>query len=588
MNRSYPFYINLFLAFMLITLLTTGVIYFYTTKQFHNFYQEQVEKELEVRASIFEQSLSDSVDASLAEFVNQIGKSTNTRFTIIEKNGLVIADSKKDKSSMSNHRDRPEIMAAFSGQKGMAVRYSETMKTEFMYVAIPVSINKNIVVRTSLSLNSFDKILVEYKQKMLQIIMITIFLGILLSLLLTKLISKPLEQLKTRALMIGDGPLQSSPIKSNIKEIAELNEIIEESSKNISQQFDSIKSHKERLSAVLDGMIEGVIAIDVDEKIILINGAAKKMLNIQEENVEGVWLRQLVRNINFQQMTVDLLEKKQDLDDFLDIPIGSDVHNFSINGRILERSNNCGLIVLHDITEVKRLENLRRDFASNVSHEFRTPLTSLKGFVETLLDGAMNDPDDTKHFLEIMNQQADKLILLIEDLLTISKLEKDDENKGIEFSVQNISSVVINAIEACSSRAVKKNILVKSHISSEDINAKINSSLLEQAVQNLIDNAIKYSIENGTVLIDVYDVNDEVVLSVTDNGIGIPSRHFPRLFERFYRVDKSRNSKISGTGLGLSIVKHILSIHNGRVEVESLINKGSTFTIYLPKYTKEN
>lgn len=588
MNRSYPFYINLFLAFMLITLVTTGVIYFYTTKQFHNFYQEQVEKELEVRASIFEQSLSDSVDASLSEFVNQIGKSTNTRFTIIEKNGLVIADSKKDKSSMSNHRDRPEIMAAFSGQKGMAVRYSETMKTEFMYVAIPVSINKNIVVRTSLSLDSFDKILVEYKQKILQIIMITIFLGILLSLLLTKLISKPLEKLKARALMIGDGPLQSSPIKSNIKEIAELNEIIEESSKNIAQQFDSIKSHKERLSAVLDGMIEGVIAIDVDEKIILINGAAKKMLNIQEENVEGVWLRQLVRNINFQQMTVDLLETKQDLDDFLDIPIGSDVHNFSINGRILERSNNCGLIVLHDITEVKRLENLRRDFASNVSHEFRTPLTSLKGFVETLLDGAMNDPDDTKHFLEIMNQQADRLILLIEDLLTISKLEKEDENKSVEFSVQNISSVVTNAIEACSSRAVKKNILVKSHISSEDINAKINSSLLEQAVQNLIDNAIKYNIENGTVLIDVYDVNDEVVLSVTDNGIGIPSRHFPRLFERFYRVDKSRNSKISGTGLGLSIVKHILSIHNGRVEVESLINKGSTFTIYLPKYTKEN
>ena len=239
------------------------------------------------------------------------------------------------------------------------------------------------------------------------------------------------------------------------------------------------------------------------------------------------------------------------------------------------------VIVLHDITNYRHLENVRRDFVANVSHELKTPIASIKGFVETLLDGASQNPQDAERFLRIVAKQADRLNPIIEDLLSLSKIEQSKEETSLPLSTGNIKAVLDAAVYDCQTTAAERNIRV-AIACDEAVVADINAHLLEQAVVNLLDNAIKYSEPGDEVLVEVQTTPSEVQIIVADHGCGIDNDHLPRLFERFYRVDKARSRKFGGTGLGLAIVKHIVLAHGGKVTVESTPGEGSTFTIHLP------
>jgi two-component system phosphate regulon sensor histidine kinase PhoR len=238
---------------------------------------------------------------------------------------------------------------------------------------------------------------------------------------------------------------------------------------------------------------------------------------------------------------------------------------------------------MNDISNVRRLETLRRDFVANVSHELKTPITSIKGFVETLLDGALDHRDDAERFLDIVAKQADRLGAIVEDLLSLAKIEQSEETANLDLHDAGVKSVLEAAIRNCEGLARERRVNVALDMAGTDVTADINPPLLEQAVTNLLDNAIKYSPPDRQVVVSAAARNGEVTIAVRDEGVGIEAEHVPRLFERFYRVDKARSRKLGGTGLGLAIVKHIVSAHRGRVEVQSTPGVGSTFTIHLPR-----
>lgn len=586
MSNTRPFALHLFPAFIALTLVVAVIIYMGTANQFRHFYEDRTAEELTIRAKMFESNLTDCLTDSsdIDSLAIVMGENTETRYTVVDGSGKVLADSEKRPSAMDNHADRPEIMTAYTGKTGMSVRYSETMKVNFMYVAIPAD---TLIVRTSIPLTKVENALLEYKSRVVRAILIAAVVAALLGIILTWVISRPLDDLKHRAKSLAEGHFTPSHLKSTISEIAELSDIMTHSSHELEKRFSQITNQKERLRVVLKGMVEGVIALDQDEKVFLVNSAARKMLNIEQDNAKGFLIQELVRNVPFQQTVNKLLKTRETISGTISVPTDGDPRMLQLNGRILENNGGC-LIVLHDVTDLKRLENLRRDFAGNVSHELRTPLTSIKGFVETLVDGAINEPDDAVHFLGIINKQVDRLNQLIEDLLTIARLEKEEETGAIDMVHQPLIPVVEQSIASCKSRAEKKDIKVVLRCDDRDIQGMVSDSLLEQACNNLIDNAVKYSGFGSIVTVKVAEEPDYLSIKVQDEGPGIPREHLGRLFERFYRVDKARSSSMGGTGLGLSIVKHIAGVHNGSVSVESQVGKGTTFTILLPKLNESS
>ncbi len=347
---------------------------------------------------------------------------------------------------------------------------------------------------------------------------------------------------------------------------------------------DIVEQRNER-EAILASMVEGVLAVDTEERLIRLNKTAARLVGIDPERAQGRMLQEVVRNRELQQLVADVLAaQKPKEDEILLHDNGSGERYLHAHGTILNDSQNkvAGvLVVLHEVTRLKKLEKVRRDFVANVSHELRTPVTSIKGFVETLLDGAMNNPQELQRFLQIVATQTDRLNAIIEDLLTLSRIEQETEKAEIALTPGSIKSVLEAAIEVCRMKASGKDIHIELSCQ-EDIQAPINSPLLEQAIINLLDNAIKYSFQNQTIHLSANCGNNEVVIQVRDQGCGIGREHLPRIFERFYRVDKARSRKLGGTGLGLAIVKHIAQAHKGRASVESALGEGSAFFIHLP------
>lgn len=518
----------------------------------------------------------------------ELARATTFRFTLIDPEGKVLADSDEDPWHMENHLMRPEVQTALSGQFGSDIRFSRTVGQELLYVGVPLQRNGQTagVLRIAVPL-------VELRKTTRSIILGIVRYGLLIAAVLAALslglswkISRPLEVLRRGAERFAQGDLGHRLPVSSSNEIGVLAEAMNQMAAQLDQRLRSVITQRNEQQAMLSSMTEGVLAVDIHGRVMSVNRAAEQMLHQGPEESIGRNVEEVVRNTELQHFIARVLDSAGPIQDRLvlhDQP-NADRH-LQVNGAPLldDAGKKIGvLVVLNDITRIHRLEQLRSDFVANVSHELKTPVTSIKGFIETLLDGAMEQPENRRRFLEIIARQAQRLDSIIDDLLILSRLEQQDQTGQMDCVSTKIRPILTAAAELCQVAAAEKNIRIEIECP-EDLHACVNASLCEQAVVNLVDNAVKYSEDGQEVRIEAEQRGDELQIRVRDHGCGIAPEHLPRLFERFYRVDKARSRKLGGTGLGLAIVKHIAQFHKGHITVESQLNQGSVFTLHLPQ-----
>ena len=580
---------QLYPTYLLIIVISLVAATWFASRTLKQFYLEQNALDLEARAHIFEVQISEYLtpmdEKSVDQLCKKIGQRATTRLTIILPSGKVIGDSTKDPATMDNHVDRPEIIEALRGQVGVSIRYSRTLQKDMMYVGIPLKKDSHIigVVRTSVPLTPIDEALKNIEVKIAMGGLLIAILAAILSLLVSRRISRPIEEIKKGAEGFARGNFDQRLPVSSSEELGSLSETMNQMAIELQERINSMREQRNELEAVLSSMDEGVIALDKEERVISINNAAAQMFETNPSSAQGRSIQEVVRNLDVQKFVKDALSGEE--------PVERDIALYSDGERILNGHStvlrDAGgsrmgvLIVLNDVTRLRRLENVRRDFVANVSHEIKTPITAIKGFVETLHDGAMKNSKDAERFLVIVQKHVDRLDAIIEDLLSLSRIEQEAEREEIVLEEAHIKEVLLTAIQLCQVKAAPRNISLELSCS-EDLMAKINPPLLEQAVLNLLDNAIKYSDAESRVQVEARKADSEILIRVRDQGCGIDKKHLSRLFERFYRVDKARSRKMGGTGLGLAIVKHITQAHGGHVTVESAPGKGSTFTLHLP------
>ncbi|MFZ5451546.1 MAG: ATP-binding protein [Thermodesulfobacteriota bacterium] len=578
---------HLFPYFLLVTLVTLVAVTWYSAHSWRAFFLGQTARDLETRARLVETRISGGAALENEIWVDKLckdlGKITSTRLTVILPSGKVLGDTKEDPARMDNHGDRPEIKEALAGREGVSTRFSFTLGHNMMYVAVPVKSQGKIigVVRASLPMTAIGQALKAYY---FQIVLGGVTIALLVALLsfyIARRLSDPLENLKRGALRFGQGDLSRKLPIPTTDELASLAEVLNEMAGKLEDRINALIRQGQMQEAVLSSMIEGVLAIDASQRLIVLNRAAARLLGVSQEGALHQTVQEIVKDPELRWFINRTLSAQDPIEGEVDLNKGEQIlqaHGTSLRD---PAGTSLGvLIVLHDVTHLRRLEHVRRDFVANVSHELKTPITSIKGFVETLLAGAIREPENAENFLHIVARQTDRLNEIIDDLLSLSRIEKDAERGQIFLTAQKIKGVLAAAIEICGPKAQDRGISVVLDCP-EDLRARVNAPLLEQAVVNLVDNAIKYSEGNREVRVEAERAGPEVMVRVRDQGSGIRAEHLPRLFERFYRVDSGRSRQFGGTGLGLAIVKHIAQAHGGKVTVTSTPGKGSIFSLHL-------
>jgi two-component system phosphate regulon sensor histidine kinase PhoR len=576
------------LSYLAVVLLAVAATTWISTRAWRHFYLRQTVEDLEARARFLEHQARDRLgspqDPGLDGLLKYLGQETGTRLTLVLADGRVVGDSERDISSMENHGDRREIRAALDGGVGVHTRISPTLNMLMTYVAVPVRQEGRVVgaARAALPATVIDQPLkAVYLQVFLGGLLI-LLMGGGLSLWLSRRLTRPLEEIRRGAERFGRGDFSRKLPAPGAEELVSLVETLNYMAGQLDERINTILRQRQEQEAMLASMVEGVLAVDSRARLISLNRAAAELLHLPPDLV-GRRITEVVRNPDLQWFITRALSASEPVEGEVVLREEDGERFLQAHGTTLRDAQHTALgvlIVVHDITRLRRLENARRDFVANVSHELKTPVTSIKGFVETLLEGAYRDLHHAPEFLRIIGRQADRLHQIIEDLLSLSRIEQEAEQGRIMLNGRRLKPVMQAALQACAARAREKQIGLDLFCP-EDLRARINGPLLEQALVNLIDNAIKYSGTGSEVRMEAGREDGWVTVRIRDQGVGIPKEHLPRLFERFYRVDPGRSRKVGGTGLGLAIVKHIAQAHGGRVGVESTPGQGSVFTLFL-------
>ncbi len=522
----------------------------------------------------------------IASLTSRFGKKAGVRITVIDRKGTVVGDSEKDPEEMENHAGRPEVKDAVSKGIGESTRYSTTLKRDMLYVAVPIRDERGetkAVVRTALPLSSVEEELLSIRLQVIYLGLILMLFALLLSLVSSKTFTRSLEKAIRLSEEIASGNFNVSiPISDKKGEIGKLNLALSKMVERLGELFKRVSIEKSQLEAVLIAMSEGVMVVADDGNVILMNHALKDMIGIKGSHVgRPYW--EVLRNREIigliERVTKNRVAEKREVSLFYPTE-----KRYLVSGIPLDSKET--ILVMFDITEFKRLEQIKADIVANVSHELRTPLTAVKGYVETLEEGAYENPEERRHFLSIIRRHTDRLINIVSDLLLLSEIERKSTQRGEDaktvFEEVDLKEIVYSSLEPLRSRIEEKDLRVSIDINENLPPFKGDGFLLEQMFINLVDNAVKYTPEEGAIGIHITHADSHLRIEVFDTGIGIPKEHLPRIFERFYRVDKTRSRKIGGTGLGLSIVKHVVIMHGGKIEVESEVGKGSRFIITLP------
>lgn len=577
-----------FLIIALVSILFTTFTIIELKKHDKSLTKEKLLTTANVLREVIKNKIPENKSEEMALIVSQIGEKTGIRITVVDIDGVVIGDSEKDPKVMENHANRPEVKDAITKGIGEGMRFSTTLKKHMFYVAVPIEDGSGkalAIVRTGLPLISLEETFASIKSQVIYLGLILTLLALLLSYASSKAFTKSFEKSIGLSEQIAKGNFNVSiPISDRKGEMGELNLALNTMAEKLDELFRQVSIEKSQLEAVLTAMSEGVMVVANDGKVILMNHALKDMLAIKDISLgKPYW--EVLRNREIMELIentiINQLSEKKEISLFYPteryyiasaIPLGS-----------LKKET---IVVMFDITEFKRLEKIKADIVANVSHELRTPLTAIKGYVETLEVGAYENHDERSHFLNIIGRHTDRLINIVSDLLLLSDIERKSTPFGEEskatFEEIDFQEIVYSSLEALKSKVEEKGLRVSVDIKENLPKFRGDAFLLGQMFINLIDNAVKYTPEGGTIGVEITYPDSHFRIEVIDTGIGIPKEHLARIFERFYRVDKTRSRKIGGTGLGLSIVKHIVIMHGGEIEVESEVGKGSRFVITLP------
>ena len=580
---------QLYPTYLLITLIAVGAVSWYAANFLSDYFFTRTITDLETQGRIVEVLVTRHLDppdgTAIDRLCKKIGHSAPTRVTVILPDGTVIGDSEEDPETMDNHVDRPEVLTAVSGRIASASRYSRTLGKRMMYMALPLSHSGTIkaILRMSIPLTEVDEELGRIQKSIALGGFLIALLSSVMCLYVSRRISRPIEQLKEGAENFAQGNLAHRLPVPHTRETAGLAEAMNFMAARLEKRIDAEIKQRNEMATILSSMTDGVIAIDMDEHILSFNQAAASIITGLGETSKGQGLQEVIRNLQLQHFVTRAQEDT--------LSVSEDIVLHQKDRRIVNahatpirdsREKRIGtLLVLHDVTRLRHLEKMRQDFVANVSHEIKTPLTAIKGFVETLQDGAKDRPEEAGRFISIIEKHANRLEAIVEDLLHLSRIENENEAGQIRFTEGSIRKPIRSSIQICQAKADAKGIEIRSSCD-DSVTAPIDAALLEQALTNLIDNAVTHSGEHGTIAVNAEKTPEEVAIHIQDNGIGISKKHLPRIFERFYRVDKARSRELGGTGLGLAIVKHIVNAHGGHVTVESERGRGSTFTIHLP------
>ena len=482
---------------------------------------------------------------------------------------------------------RALLEEARTGRTARASRYDAASGTRLVAVAVPLGPpgDPAAIIRISADTAASDRELSQAQWRMLTGYLLAALAVIAAAYALAKRAARPVRELSQAAMRLAAGAFEARLPAPEAAELSDLAAAIDVLREQLVERGLTIGRQGTQQEAVLGSMIEGVLAIDARQRIVSMNQGAADLLGLDPGKVLRRPLQEVVRNPDLRRFALLAIDCREPVEDDL-ILRGPRDRTIRLRGTALRDVSGDGgaVIVLNDVTDIQRLENVRRDFVANVSHELKTPIASIKGFVETLLDGAAEDPADSRRFLEIIARQADRLEAIIEDLLALSRIEQSEGAGNLPLERVRIGDVLAAATADCLPRAKDRGVNVETS-GDEALVADVNAALLEQAIINLVDNAINYSQPGGTIRVSAAGdpaAADGLAITVQDEGCGIAAEHLPRLFERFYRVDPARSRKLGGTGLGLSIVKHIVQAHGGTVAVESQPGAGSTFTLRIP------
>ncbi len=537
--------------------------------------EERLEAECELlSAETYSLRQSGASPSALEDYARASAASLGLRFTIIDSDGTVLADSEVDPATMENHLTRPEVQQALAQGSGSNVRRSATTGINTLYVAVPLQTKANPmgVVRLAIPLSDVDAAVLHFQTSLLVAIGVAAFFSLVLSFLAARRTTQPLEELTEAARRVAAGELHTTLLPTGRDEIGQLTAAFNTMTERLRTQFESLQTERGKSSAVLAQMSDGVAIFDGQGNTFLLNPAAGRMLGIDVNTAPGRSAAEVLRH----HQLIELWKECRDSgkSNSTTVEIGEEPLPLQAVATPLGESMRGSILLLfQDLTRLRRLETVRRDFIANISHELRTPLASLQSLAETLHDGAMEDPTAASRFLDLMQTEIDTLNQTVRELLELSQIESGEV--PLIFKPADPASLWGSAVQRLRMLAERSGLTLANTTKENLPPVSADSGRIEQVMMNLIHNAVKFTPAGGTITVSARIKDREVEFSIRDTGVGISAEDLPRIFERFYKADKSRSG--GGTGLGLSIARHIIETHGGRIWAESAEGKGSTF-----------
>jgi two-component system phosphate regulon sensor histidine kinase PhoR len=585
---------RLMASFIVVISLSLVLVGSYVLWYFYNHDLNGLTNTLSIECEIVEQLLHDEVldpvkRNNIDNKVKDVGNKVGLRLTVIDEQGIVIADSTTNPTLMENHIDRPEVLAALAGERGTAVRFSNTATENQLYVAIPVyHINQvKAVLRIATSLTHVEEGFIKIRNAIIVAFFLTLLLAIAISFRLARKYTAPLEEITDAAKKIADGNLSTRIHLKTGDELEILSHALNNLTSNLEDKINETSAEKHKLELILEHMDNGVVVFDTYGKVTSVNLMASKTFNITagmigQHNMNVIGKSLLDRSIHETLLT--------GLSRIIDLktPVNNTLRIFHISlVPILDNGGTASsvLAVFHDITALQEMQNRQSDFVANASHELATPLTAIRGFAETLLDGALHDPVLSQKFLRIIYNEAERMTRLIKDLLQLAKLDSQNDQQKVNLEPTSLGPLLQNIVNDMMPHWQNKNLTLEINPAPHPVFVTAHPDWLKQLLGNLLENSIKYTPEKGKIILSFFENSTQATITVQDTGIGIPAKDLPFIFDRFYRVDRARARTAGGTGLGLSIVKFIVAMLGGEITVTSELDVGSTFIITLPLAT---